>query len=84
MVVSEAVTNAVKYSKASRLEIRIQPNANVLTIHVGDDGVGGALATGGSGLRGLVDRIDVMGGSFDLDSPPGAGTRLRVEVPCPN
>ena len=84
LVVSEAVTNAVKHSKASRLEIRIQPDADVLTIHVGDDGVGGAIATGGSGLRGLADRIDVMGGTFDLDSPPGAGTRLRVEVPCPN
>jgi signal transduction histidine kinase len=84
LVVSEAVTNAIKHSKASRLEIRLQPGVDVLTIDVGDDGIGGASASGGSGLRGLADRVDVLGGRFDLDSPPGAGTRLRVEVPCPN
>jgi signal transduction histidine kinase len=50
-------------------------------IEVGDDGVGGAGAGGGSGLRGLGDRIGALDGSLELDSPPGDGTRLRARIP---
>ena len=50
-------------------------------IEVRDDGVGGAAAEGGSGLRGLADRVEALGGRLELDSPLGAGTTLRAEIP---
>jgi signal transduction histidine kinase len=49
---------------------------------VGDDGVGGAAMNGGSGLRGLADRVEAVGGRIDVLSDPGAGTTLRAEIPC--
>ena len=51
-------------------------------IEVRDDGVGGAAAEGGSGLRGLADRVEALGGRLVVDSPAGAGTTLRAEIPC--
>jgi signal transduction histidine kinase len=51
-------------------------------IEVSDDGVGGAVAGRGSGLRGLADRVEALGGRFALVSPAGAGTTLRAEIPC--
>ena len=53
-----------------------------LTIEVADDGIGGASHTGGSGLRGLADRVEALGGRFTISSPPGRGTTLRAEIPC--
>ena len=52
-----------------------------LDLKVSDDGVGGATAEGGSGLRGLMDRVEALGGSFELDSPPGGGTRVAASIP---
>ena len=53
-----------------------------VTVEVTDDGVGGADAASGSGLRGLDDRVAALDGTLSLDSPPGRGTRLRAEIPC--
>jgi signal transduction histidine kinase len=53
-----------------------------LTVEVSDDGIGGATAAGGSGLRGLADRVEALGGRFTVSSPPGRGTTLRAEIPC--
>ena len=54
----------------------------LLTVLVDDDGVGGASHHGGTGLRGLTDRIEALGGTLTLSSPPGQGTSLRAELPC--
>jgi signal transduction histidine kinase len=51
-------------------------------VEIGDDGIGSATPTGGSGLRGLADRIEALGGRFTVSSPPGRGTTLRAEIPC--
>ena len=53
----------------------------VVRAEVADDGVGGATPGGGSGLRGLADRVAALDGRLDVDSPPGAGTRVRAEIP---
>jgi len=81
-VIAEALTNALKHSRASRVGIRLIQRDGRLEVEVFDDGRGGAIASGGSGLRGLVDRVDTLGGAIHLESPEGLGTRLRVELPC--
>jgi len=79
-VVSEALTNAVKHSQASEVSITITSGER-LEASIVDDGVGGADPSGGSGLTGLLDRIDALGGRFALDSPPRGGTRISIELP---
>jgi PAS domain S-box-containing protein len=80
-VVSEALTNVAKYARASSASVRIAVSGNRLLIDVEDDGVGGADATAGSGLRGLADRLAAIDGSFAVESSPGAGTRMHAEIP---
>jgi predicted ATPase/signal transduction histidine kinase len=82
-VVAEALTNAAKYACASTITITVDTGAadGVLHVVVRDDGVGGADFTGGTGLVGLKDRVEALGGQIFLDSPIGAGTSLRAEVP---
>jgi signal transduction histidine kinase len=80
--VSEALQNVAKYANATGVEIRAARENGSLVVHVSDDGVGGADASRGSGLRGLLDRIDAVGGRLELDSPPGRGTRLTVVLPA--
>jgi hypothetical protein len=80
-VCSEALANIAKYAQASRASVRLETGEGVLVVEVADDGVGGADPAGGSGLRGLVDRVEALGGRLGLDSPPGRGTRLTVELP---
>ena len=80
-VVSEALTNVLKYSHASTATIRVLTRDARLTVEVSDDGRGGARPTTGSGLGGLKDRVEALDGSFEVDSPPGAGTRVRAELP---
>jgi signal transduction histidine kinase len=75
-VASEGLTNAAKVSVLASYD------AHSLTLEVADDGIGGAITTGGSGLRGLGDRVEALGGRFTVSSPPGRGTTLRVEIPC--
>ena len=81
-VVSEALTNASKYAAAGAVRIRVAREDGVLLVEVADDGRGGADAAGGTGLRGLADRIDALGGRFEVDSPPGAGTRVSARCRC--
>ena len=79
-VVSEALTNAIKHSDASEISVTITSGER-LQASIVDDGVGDADPSSGSGLTGLFDRIDALGGRFTLDSPPGGGTRISVELP---
>ena len=80
-VCSEALANIAKYAQASQASVRLETGDGVLAVEVSDDGAGGADPAGGSGLRGLVDRVEALGGRLRLDSPPGRGTRLTAEVP---
>lgn len=80
-VVSEALTNAAKHADASRVEIDLEIEAEALRLSVVDDGVGGARLGGGSGLIGLKDRVEALGGTIDVASPTGSGTRLDVVIP---
>ena len=81
-VVSEALTNVAKYAQASFVRVSIQrTEVNGVQIEVVDDGVGGADPSAGSGLRGLADRVEALGGRIDVDSPPGIGTTLRADIP---
>jgi signal transduction histidine kinase len=80
-VVAEALTNVVKYAHASQATVRVSQNNGHAVVEVADDGIGGADPGRGSGLRGLADRVSALDGSMHLDSPAGAGTRLRAEIP---
>jgi signal transduction histidine kinase len=81
-MVSEALTNAAKHSHGSEIQVFAAYRGQRLTIEIGDDGIGSATPTGGSGLRGLADRIEALGGRLTISSPPGRGTILRGEIPC--
>jgi signal transduction histidine kinase len=81
-VVAEALANAVKHAEASTLSVRLERTESQLLIEVTDDGVGGAASGAGTGLRGLLDRVDVLGGQLAIDSPLGHGTHLVAELPC--
>jgi signal transduction histidine kinase len=63
--------------------VRIERDDGLARIVVADDGVGGAGTGGGSGLRGLADRVEALGGRLALDSPVGQGTTVRAEIPSP-
>jgi signal transduction histidine kinase len=83
-VCSEAVTNTVKHAQASRVWLTIRSGEGTLAVEVRDDGVGGALMHDdpeATGLTGLADRVEALGGALELESPPGAGTRLVARFP---
>ena len=80
--VSEALTNVAKYANATRADVAVRRENGTLTVDVSDDGIGGADAARGSGLRGLADRVAALDGTLSVDSPPGRGTHLRVQIPC--
>ena len=81
-VVSEALANVAKHSEASSAEVMIRRLPGRLVVSVTDDGAGGAKLDGGSGLRGLGDRVASAGGVLTIDSRPGSGTRLEADIPC--
>lgn len=81
-VVAEALTNATRHAKAGVIHVTARTTGDELVLEVRDDGVGGADAAGGTGLRGLEDRLAAIGGRLTVDSPPGAGTTVRAEIPC--
>ena len=81
-VVAEAVTNTVKHAGATRAWITGAVNGNRLVIEVGDDGMGGADPSHGTGLAGLADRVDALAGALAVASPVGGPTTLRLELPC--
>jgi signal transduction histidine kinase len=80
-VVSESLANAVKHAKPSRVRVELRVEERTLRLAVHDDGVGGADPSRGSGLVGLRDRVEALGGSIDISSPPGRGTHVVVELP---
>ena len=82
-VVSEALANVAKHAMASGAEVTIRKRPGRLVVKVSDDGAGGARTEKGSGLRGLADRVASAGGVLRVDSPPGSGTRLEADIPCP-
>ena len=83
-ILAEALTNAVKHSGASSVRVRLSREAGKLRIDIRDNGIGGVSTNGGAGagLRGVVDRVDVLGGKLTVDSPRDHGTRLVVDLPC--
>ncbi len=81
-VVSEALANVAKYAQASQAAVALKHVNGELTVEVTDDGVGGADAARGSGLRGLADRVAALDGTITLESPAGGGTRLHAAIPC--
>jgi signal transduction histidine kinase len=80
-VVSEALTNTAKYAKATAATVEVTAGAGDLRVRVRDDGRGGAHFGPGSGLLGLKDRVEALGGRLSLDSPPGKGTTLAADIP---
>jgi signal transduction histidine kinase len=81
-VAAEALTNVAKHAGASSAAVKAFRDGDLLVIEVADDGAGGAAADGGTGLRGLADRLEAHGGRLRIESPPGGGTRITGEIPC--
>ena len=80
-VIAESLANVSKYAEASEVTVRVSHDNGCARIEVADDGVGGADAAGGSGLRGLADRVAALEGTLTVESPPGGGTRVSAEIP---
>jgi PAS domain S-box-containing protein len=80
-IVSEALTNTAKHAHASVVRVFAEARGGMLELSVADDGRGGAGPGRGSGLIGLTDRVDALGGTIDVESPSGEGTTLRVRLP---
>jgi len=80
-VVAESLTNTAKYAGASEARVELSTQSETLIVEIRDDGRGGAKPAAGSGIRGLADRVEALGGQFDLESPPGTGTVVRAALP---
>jgi signal transduction histidine kinase len=81
-VCAEALANVAKHARASAVTVSVEGGDGALRVQVDDDGAGGADPAGGSGLRGARDRVEALGGTLTLRSPPGGGTRLTAVIPC--
>jgi signal transduction histidine kinase len=81
-VTAEALTNVAKYAHASECSVCLSLEDGRLRVEIRDDGVGGADPSTGSGLLGLQDRVEALDGSLEVDSPPGDGTAVIVELPA--
>ncbi len=80
-VVSEALANVAKYAGATAVRVSVERQNGAAHVLVADDGVGGADPAGGSGLRGLADRIAALNGTLEVESTAGGGTTIRAEIP---
>jgi signal transduction histidine kinase len=80
-MLSEALSNAAKHSGASEISVTVRVQNDVARTIVRDDGAGGAVPGAGSGLIGLIDRAEALGGRLVLESPPGGGTTISVDLP---
>jgi signal transduction histidine kinase len=80
-VVAEALTNAAKYARASVVNVRLDIEGATMHLSIRDDGIGGADAGKGSGIIGLTDRVEAIGGKMTISSHPGSGTSLLVAIP---
>jgi signal transduction histidine kinase len=81
-VVAEALTNAVKHARCSYVRVGVRVEEGALTVEVLDDGIGGANPFAGSGLRGLADRVNALGGRLEIESPAGGGTTVTARIAC--
>jgi signal transduction histidine kinase len=81
-VIAEALTNVAKHAQASRATVTIAREDATVALSVRDDGLGGADPERGSGLRGLADRVQALGGTFEIESNAGRGTEIRAWIPC--
>jgi signal transduction histidine kinase len=81
-VTAEALANAARHAHASQVELSGAVHGGWLVVSIRDDGQGGATSVPGGGLQGLADRVAAVGGTLAVDSPVGAGTTIRMEVPC--
>jgi signal transduction histidine kinase len=81
-VAAEGLTNVAKYSHATAATVRLEASNKSVVLSVGDNGAGGADPSRGTGLRGLADRVEALGGRLELHSPPGQGTLLTASIPC--
>lgn len=81
-LVAESLTNIAKYAQASAVAVRVARENGSAVVEISDDGVGGADPQHGSGLRGLIDRVEALDGSLAVSSPAGEGTRLSATLPC--
>jgi len=81
-VTAEALTNVARYARAREAKVEIRRTDEGVVVAVSDDGVGGAAMEGGTGLRGLQDRLAALDGRLSIDSPPGNGTTLRAVIPA--
>jgi signal transduction histidine kinase len=81
-LVAEAITNVAKYAQATRASVAVTRSNGFATVVVSDDGIGGAEPKRGSGLVGLADRVEALGGRLHIESPPGHGTELTADIPC--
>jgi signal transduction histidine kinase len=82
-LVAEALTNVARYAEATSAQVVVRHVGEELIVEVADDGVGGVDPSAGSGIRGLEDRVAAVGGTLEIDSPVGHGTRLRATLPVP-
>jgi signal transduction histidine kinase len=80
-VVAEALTNAAKYARASEVKVHVEAEDARLSLSIRDDGIGGADSAKGSGLVGLIDRVEALGGEMEISSQAGNGTSLLVKIP---
>jgi signal transduction histidine kinase len=80
-VVCESLANIGKHARATSATVELARTGEQLVVEVVDDGIGGADASRGSGLRGLVDRVEALEGRLGVESPPDAGTRVWAEIP---
>ena len=81
-IVSEALANVAKYAHATSAHVHVRPVNGTVVLEIADDGIGGAHPSQGSGVRGLTDRVEALGGRLWFSSPPGQGTIVRAEIPC--
>jgi signal transduction histidine kinase len=81
-VCSEALANVVKHASATCVDVRVQAQRDEVTVLIADDGTGGADPSAGSGLKGIADRVEALGGRLVVQSPAGGGTRLLAEIPA--
>jgi len=81
-LVAEAITNVAKYAQATHASVAVERSNGFATVVVRDDGIGGAEPVAGSGLVGLADRVEALGGRLHIESPTGGGTELTAEIPC--
>lgn len=81
-VLAEGLTNVIKHARASKVSVTLRARDGWLLLEMHDNGIGGAQLHDGTGLRGVCDRVDVLGGSFIMVSDPGKGTHIVVELPC--